>query len=144
MRRPILLSSILLALAGAGCGAAAGSEEDFEGEERRVAMVVEDLQDAAAKDEQRRICRQLLASDLAGRTTDCTATVKTALDESDSDELEVKSVRVEGERARAQVAFDEGLPRTVAWYRENTAWWEPIRSGDYRAYYERQYGKSLG
>jgi dTDP-glucose 4,6-dehydratase len=40
--------------------------------------------------------------------------------------------------------FAEGLERTVAWYRENTAWWEPIRSGDYRAYYERQYGRSLG
>ena len=40
--------------------------------------------------------------------------------------------------------FDEGLERTVAWYRENTSWWEPIRSGDYRAYYERQYGRSLG
>ena len=24
------------------------------------------------------------------------------------------------------------------------AWWEPIRSGDYRAYYERQYGRALG
>ncbi len=23
-------------------------------------------------------------------------------------------------------------------------WWEPIRSGDYRAYYERQYGRALG
>jgi dTDP-glucose 4,6-dehydratase len=45
---------------------------------------------------------------------------------------------------QAQVPFDEGLPRTVDWYRENAEWWEPIRSGDYRAYYERQYGKSLG
>ena len=44
----------------------------------------------------------------------------------------------------AQVRFDEGLERTVSWYRENTAWWEPIRSGDYRAYYERQYGRALG
>jgi dTDP-glucose 4,6-dehydratase len=44
----------------------------------------------------------------------------------------------------AQVRFDEGLPRTVEWYRENASWWEPIRSGDYRAYYERQYGSSLG
>jgi dTDP-glucose 4,6-dehydratase len=43
----------------------------------------------------------------------------------------------------AQVRFDDGLPRTVEWYRENHWWWEPIRSGDYRAYYERQYGKSL-
>jgi dTDP-glucose 4,6-dehydratase len=44
----------------------------------------------------------------------------------------------------AQVRFAEGLKRTVEWYRDNAAWWEPIRSGDYRAYYERQYGKSLG
>jgi dTDP-glucose 4,6-dehydratase len=43
-----------------------------------------------------------------------------------------------------KVRFAEGLERTVAWYRDNTAWWEPIRSGDYRAYYERQYGRSLG
>jgi dTDP-glucose 4,6-dehydratase len=41
------------------------------------------------------------------------------------------------------VRFDEGLAETVAWYRENSWWWEPIRSGDYRRYYERQYGRSL-
>ena len=44
----------------------------------------------------------------------------------------------------AQVRFDEGLERTVAWYQDNAWWWEPIRSGDYRAYYERQYGRTLG
>ncbi len=43
-----------------------------------------------------------------------------------------------------QVRFAEGLERTVAWYRENAWWWEPIRSGEYRAYYERQYGRALG
>jgi dTDP-glucose 4,6-dehydratase len=42
------------------------------------------------------------------------------------------------------VRFDEGLERTVAWYRDNAWWWEPIRSGEYRAYYERQYGRALG
>jgi dTDP-glucose 4,6-dehydratase len=41
------------------------------------------------------------------------------------------------------VRFDEGLEQTVAWYRENTWWWEPIRSGDYRTYYQRQYGRTL-
>jgi dTDP-glucose 4,6-dehydratase len=45
---------------------------------------------------------------------------------------------------RAAVDFDEGIERTVAWYRDNEGWWEPIRSGEYRDYYERQYGKSLG
>ena len=52
------------------------------------------------------------------------------------------------EKARAlgwspRVRFVEGLEQTAAWYRENSWWWEPIRSGDYRAYYERQYGRSL-
>jgi dTDP-glucose 4,6-dehydratase len=44
----------------------------------------------------------------------------------------------------AQVRFEEGLERTVAWYRDNAWWWEPIRSGEYREYYERQYGRRLG
>ena len=42
-----------------------------------------------------------------------------------------------------RVRFAEGLQETVAWYRENTWWWEPIRSGEYRSYYEKQYGRAL-
>ena len=44
----------------------------------------------------------------------------------------------------AQVRFADGLARTVDWYRDNEPWWEPIRSGEYRAYYEQQYGRALG
>ncbi len=40
--------------------------------------------------------------------------------------------------------FGAGLERTVRWYRENEWWWAPIRSGDYREYYARQYGRELG
>ena len=124
MRRLIVCPSILLALAGAGCGAAADSSSDFKGEERKVATVVEDLQDAAAKGEERRICRQLLAADLARRTTDCNATVSAALDESDNDELAVESVRVSGETARAEVATgtDEEQKVTFELVRENGDW----------------------
>ena len=43
----------------------------------------------------------------------------------------------------ADVHFDEGLARTVDWYRENEWWWAPIRSGEYRDYYERHYGRAL-
>ncbi len=42
-----------------------------------------------------------------------------------------------------KVRFDEGLEQTVAWYRDNGWWWQPIRSGEYRTYYERQYGQPL-
>jgi dTDP-glucose 4,6-dehydratase len=39
--------------------------------------------------------------------------------------------------------FDDGLAETVAWYRDNRAWWEPIKAGDYREYYRRQYDERL-
>jgi dTDP-glucose 4,6-dehydratase len=44
---------------------------------------------------------------------------------------------------RARTRFDDGLAQTVSWYRDNAWWWEPIRSGAYREYYERHYGRSL-
>ena len=38
----------------------------------------------------------------------------------------------------------EGLPATVAWYRDNRSWWEKIKqSDDYRAYYRKQYAARL-
>ena len=36
--------------------------------------------------------------------------------------------------------FATALATTVAWYREHEAWWRPLKSGEFRAYYERQYG----
>ena len=42
-----------------------------------------------------------------------------------------------------QTPFEVGLRETVSWYRENRSWWEPIKSGEYREYYERQYAERL-
>jgi dTDP-glucose 4,6-dehydratase len=36
--------------------------------------------------------------------------------------------------------FDDALAVTVSWYREHEAWWRPLKSGGFRAYYEKQYG----
>ncbi|MGI9626602.1 MAG: dTDP-glucose 4,6-dehydratase, partial [Longimicrobiales bacterium] len=36
--------------------------------------------------------------------------------------------------------FEEGLVQTVDWYRENEAWWQRVKSGEYREYYRRRYG----
>ena len=41
------------------------------------------------------------------------------------------------------VRFDDGLKATVDWYRQNESWWRPIKSGEFRAYYEAMYGKRL-
>jgi dTDP-glucose 4,6-dehydratase len=42
-----------------------------------------------------------------------------------------------------QKPFEKGIAETVAWYLANRAWWEPIKSGEYRDYYERQYAARL-
>ena len=40
------------------------------------------------------------------------------------------------------VSFDEGLARTVDWFREHRAWWEPIKSGEaYAAYHAKNYDR---
>jgi dTDP-glucose 4,6-dehydratase len=43
-----------------------------------------------------------------------------------------------------QHSFDAGgLEETVEWYREHRDWWEPIKSGDYKQYYDQQYAERL-
>ena len=51
---------------------------------------------------------------------------------------------VSTEKARAlgwepQVAFEDGLRATIAWYQANEAWWRPLKSGEFLDYYKRQY-----
>lgn len=38
-----------------------------------------------------------------------------------------------------KVSFDNGLAKTVEWYRGNDEWWKPLKSGAYGDYYRRQY-----
>lgn len=39
--------------------------------------------------------------------------------------------------------FDEGMEKTIAWYLDNREWWRAIKSGEYRAYYEKHYARRL-
>jgi len=39
-----------------------------------------------------------------------------------------------------QVTFEEGIKKTVSWYREHQDWWRRIKTGEYLEYYERMYG----
>ncbi len=40
---------------------------------------------------------------------------------------------------RPAVEFERGLEATIAWYRDNESWWRPLKSGEFLAYYQRQY-----
>ncbi len=44
-----------------------------------------------------------------------------------------------------EVAFDDGLAATVQWYVDNPGWWRPIKDhdGEFRRYYDQQYGARL-
>lgn len=40
-------------------------------------------------------------------------------------------------------SFEEALEATVEWYVKNEWWWRKIKSGEFREYYEQQYGRRL-
>ncbi len=42
-----------------------------------------------------------------------------------------------------RTAFEDGLAATIDWFRANEAWWRAAKSGDWDAWYERQYGARL-
>ncbi|GIW73833.1 MAG: dTDP-glucose 4,6-dehydratase [Phycisphaerales bacterium] len=39
-------------------------------------------------------------------------------------------------------AWPKGLEDTIRWYQDNTQWWQRVRSGAYRDYYEKTYGST--
>jgi dTDP-glucose 4,6-dehydratase len=53
------------------------------------------------------------------------------------------SARLRATGWRPRQTFEDGLEATVAWYREQRDWWEQVKSGAYRAYYDRMYGSRL-
>lgn len=45
---------------------------------------------------------------------------------------------------KPQVGWEEGLSRTIRWYRDNEAWVDRVRSGEYHEYYRSMYENRLG
>ena len=55
----------------------------------------------------------------------------------------VDATRLHGIGWRPAHGFADALAETVGWQYENEAWWRPLKSGEYRDYYRRQYGARL-
>jgi dTDP-glucose 4,6-dehydratase len=53
--------------------------------------------------------------------------------------LDVKRLKSELDW-QPEVSLEEGLQQTIEWYQQNRSWWDAIKSGEYRDYYERMYG----
>jgi dTDP-glucose 4,6-dehydratase len=41
---------------------------------------------------------------------------------------------------RPEMTFEDGLARTIRWYRDHAAWWRRVRDGSYREFYDKWYG----
>ncbi len=39
-----------------------------------------------------------------------------------------------------ETMFKDGIKKTIRWYLDNQAWWQPIIDGEYQNYYEQMYG----
>ena len=122
-----------VALLAAGCGATTSSDEEdapvLRGEQQLVAQTIEDLQDAATDGDEERICRELLAKALAerlgGTGQDCEPTVRDALENTDTSDLTVRAVRVNGTTATARVKAERGdadRETTVGLVKEGARW----------------------
>lgn len=42
---------------------------------------------------------------------------------------------------RPTTSFDEGIEKTIRWYKDNESWWKNILSGEYLGYYEKVFGE---
>lgn len=126
MRRTAL-ALILAAATTAGCTSSGDADPTFDGEQEAVANVVDDLTDAAADEDGRRVCRQLFAASLRDKLGNgCAAAIEQAFQDADVTEMTVESVRVSGDTARAQVDSgrdDEKRERkTLQFVREGRDW----------------------
>lgn len=51
----------------------------------------------------------------------------------------VDTQKIHGLGWSPKIFFDDGLTKTVEWYKNNEAWWRKIKSGEYLEYYKKQY-----
>ena len=126
MPRTLAALAALLAVTAVGCAQANQPSEDLSGAEEDVAEVVAELQDAARRSEQTRICTTILSTALARRLGDrCSDVVQTALDDTDIFEISADSVRITGERARVRVdvGTDEERQETFELVRQTPGGW---------------------
>ena len=126
MRRLALLLALVLAVAG--CGAQGSAGGDFEGTEREVADVLEDLQETAQAGDEQRVCT-LLARELVQRLQQqgvpCPRAVSGALADADTFEVTVRDVQVTGTTATARIApsaAEDAPVDTVRLVREGANW----------------------
>jgi hypothetical protein len=117
MRSALVLLVAALALSSCAGAAPRDSAQDFKGAERAVAQTVEDVEEAARKKDDDRLCKKLLSDSLlAAVKTEgivCTTAVKDAFNDAGSADLTVEDVSISGDTATAKVTSGTGSDETT-------------------------------
>jgi hypothetical protein len=129
MRRSLAAVPLVLAALAAGCAGSSSSANDFEGEQKRVADVVEKLQSAGETGDAKEICDEVLARSLADQIkaagSTCEQEMDKAIKDADDFDLEVEKVSLDGNTATAEVkGRDRGADRvrTFEFERDGSNW----------------------
>jgi hypothetical protein len=119
---------VLVILPLAACGAAQpSSKSKFSGEQAKVAQVVDDLASAGRAHHPDTICSDILSkqvvAELKSAGGDCETEMKAAIEDASDFDLQVRSVKVTGNSATAQVSQgDKGQVVTYSFVKENGDW----------------------
>jgi outer membrane PBP1 activator LpoA protein len=121
------LTLLLVALALAGCTTQQDTSADrFQGAEREVAEVVDDLAAASRSGDGEEICTRILTARLAEEVAageECKDEVEQALADANDYDLEVEDVTVSGNTATAEVRQgDDGRTGRLELARERGGW----------------------
>jgi hypothetical protein len=129
MPRPLLAVVLALAAFASGCAGASSSADDFQGEERRVADVVEKLQTAGQTGDAAEICDEIISKalrdEIAEAGSDCEQEIDKAIKDADDFDLEVEDVTIQGDTATAKVKGrdqDKDVVRDFEFVREGGGW----------------------
>jgi hypothetical protein len=121
------LTLLLVALALGGCTTQEETSADrFQGDEREVAELVDDLAAASRSGDGEEICTQILTPQLAedlAAGDECKDEVEQALSDANDYDLEVRDVTISGNTGRAEVRQgDDGRTATLEFERGRDGW----------------------
>ncbi|MHB1467751.1 MAG: nuclear transport factor 2 family protein [Solirubrobacteraceae bacterium] len=117
------------ALALAACGTTTGSTSSFSGPAKGVAEAISSFQSDATALNAAKICKEELAGSVVSRLSKngakCEKSIKTALEETDTFTVSVKSIAVKGSSAVAKVkstVYGKERAGTMSLVREGGKW----------------------
>ena len=112
MRSALALCLVALTLSACGAAAPRDSAEEFSGEKRAVAAAVEDMEEAARKNDSDRLCTKLLSEELLAAVKEeginCVTAIRDAFKDASSKDLTVEDVSIRGDAATVEVTSGEG------------------------------------